>query len=411
MRRASSTLVLGTIKSQKLKAHVVKLVNTLHSGCSELKLLEVRVFSWAQAIRLITGFFCFMTMRIAYLHTNPFHQAIEDLILDIISNNNSHEFHTYEIKYTGKDWYNISKFIEIRRFLKKNKIDIIHAYHYSDACYALIAALGLNIKVVFSCYSYYDNIKWLSRIILKKVLSKASAVIFQTETQKNRFYSRYKNNQSNFFKLFHGFSLDRLDNYKFNSIRDEYFIDDYRFLIGTLGDISPRHDVLNILKMVKKLRKSGRNFTCLISGGVQEKYDSYFDECKYYFLLQGLDNYITYVGNRTDYANYLSQLDVLVYHSDNEAVALPVIQAMLSGINVVVNDDEMIKEITHNGKYATLYKSKDATDFADNTRNILTNLEDYKIIAETIKEECRKIFSIEKHISGLKEIYKQIKNN
>ena len=46
MRRASSTLVLGTQKL--LKAHVVKLVNTLHSGCSELKLLEVRVFSWAQ---------------------------------------------------------------------------------------------------------------------------------------------------------------------------------------------------------------------------------------------------------------------------------------------------------------------------------------------------------------------------
>ena len=60
MRRASSTLVLGT--TQKLKAHVVKLVNTLHSGCSELKLLEVRVFSWAQAIRLTTGFFCLYTL-------------------------------------------------------------------------------------------------------------------------------------------------------------------------------------------------------------------------------------------------------------------------------------------------------------------------------------------------------------
>ena len=61
MRRASSTLVLGT-KNQKLKAHVVKLVNTLHSGCSELKLLEVRVFSWAQAIRLTAGFFCIYTL-------------------------------------------------------------------------------------------------------------------------------------------------------------------------------------------------------------------------------------------------------------------------------------------------------------------------------------------------------------
>ncbi len=50
MRHASSTLVLGTNGIQEIppKAHVVKLVNTLHSGCSELKLLEVRVFSWAQ---------------------------------------------------------------------------------------------------------------------------------------------------------------------------------------------------------------------------------------------------------------------------------------------------------------------------------------------------------------------------
>ena len=50
MRRVSSTLVLGTQGIQEIppKAHVVKLVNTLHSGCSERTLLEVRVFSWAR---------------------------------------------------------------------------------------------------------------------------------------------------------------------------------------------------------------------------------------------------------------------------------------------------------------------------------------------------------------------------
>lgn len=41
-------------------AHVVKLVNTLHSGCSERTLLEVRVFSWAlKRNRLLTDFFFF----------------------------------------------------------------------------------------------------------------------------------------------------------------------------------------------------------------------------------------------------------------------------------------------------------------------------------------------------------------
>ena len=68
----------------------------------------------------------------------------------------------------------------------------------------------------------------------------------------------------------------------------------------------------------------------------------------------------------------------------------------------------MIREITHNGKYATLYKSQDAVDFSEKTRNILLELDDYKIIAETVKEECRDIFSIERHIARLNEIYRQI---
>lgn len=346
-------------------------------------------------------------MRIAYLHTNPQRREIENLICDISSNFNTTDNQIFEIQHIDFKLYKIHSLLKIRRFIKDNKIDIIHTYDYIDTYYVLKAVSGLKTKVVFSCYSYYDNLKGRSKRMLKYVLSKVDAVVFQTDVQKNRFISKY-NDSSIFFKLFHAFSSKRLDAYKYESIRDEYFIDDYRYLIGTLGDLSPERDVMNILKMVKKLRKSGRNFTCVISGDVKEEYDAYFDECKYYFLIQGLDNYITYVGNRTDDANYLSQLEVFVYHSDDEPIALSVIEALAMGINVVVNDSDMIKEITYNGKYASLYKTKDPADFAEKTRDILNNLDDYKIIAETVKEECRDIFSIERHISGLMEIYTKI---
>ena len=410
MRRASSTLVLGT--TQKLKAHVVKLVNTLHSGCSELKLLEVRVFSWAQAIRLTkTGFFCLYTMRILYLNTDQRDIEIENLITDIISNSKSHDIQIFRSQITDFRWYELYKIVKARSFIKKNKIDIIHTYRYSDAYLALLLSFGLNVKVVFSCYSYYEDLKGFSNYMYKTAIAKCAAVIFQTETQKKRFISKYKDNHLKYFKLFHGFSSVRLDNYKYESIRDEFFIDDYRYLIGTLCDFSPEHDVMNILKMVKKLRKSGRDFTCLISGDIDDEYDTYFDDCKYYYLIQGLDNYITYMKRRDDAPNYLSQLDAFVYHSDDEAVALPVIEAMVMGVNVVANDSEMIKEITCDGKYATLYKTKDAVDFAEKTRGVLLELDDYRIIAETIKEEARMLYSIEKHIAGLEKIYRIIKNN
>ena len=73
----------------------------------------------------------------------------------------------------------------------------------------------------------------------------------------------------------------------------------------------------------------------------------------------------------------------------------------------VVN--EMIKEISHNGKYAVLYKSNDIADFADKTRQVLNDLEDYQLIAETVREECREIFCIDRHISGLRDIYLKVK--
>ena len=411
MRRASSTLVLGTIKYQKLNAHVVKLVNTLHSGCSELKFLEVRVFSWAQAIRLTkTGFFCFMTMNIAYLHTNPFHQEIENLIIDIVNNFHSEDYKLFEIRYLDLKCYKISKLIKVRRFIKENKIDVIHTFHYVDAYYAMMASRGMKVKVIYSCYSYHDDLSGFSKRIFKNVLKNVDAVIFQTDTHRNRMLSKYNINKQNVCKLFHAFSAERLDDNRYKSIRDEFFIDDFRYLIGTLGDFTPEHDVLNVFKMVKKLRKTGRNFTCIVAGDELEEYDSYFDDCKYYYLIQGLDNYITFAGRRNDSSNFVSQLDVFVYHSDNEAVAVPLIEAMLLGVNVVANDSEMIKEITLNGKYATLYESGNAVDFADKTRQIMMDLDDYKIIAETVKEECREIYSIERHVDGLKEIYTNVNN-
>lgn len=356
------------------------------------------------------GFFCLYTMRVVYLHTNPYFQEIEDLILDIKTNFKSDDFQLFDIQYADFKWHRLSIVKKIRDFLKDNKIDIIHTYYYIDAFYALLASKFLKVKVVYSCYSYHDNLRGISKMTFKHVVNNVDSIIFQTDVQKNVFLSKFKLDPDKHFKLFHGFSMKRLDADISKSLRDEFFIDDFRYIIGTYGDFAPEHDLMSIFKMVRKLRKSGRNFTCLVAGEMLDEYESYFNDCKYYYLVHGLDNYITFVGRRENTADFMRQLDAFVYHSDNEAVALPVIRAMISGVSVIVNDDEMIREITCNGKYATLYKSDDVTGFANNTRQILSDLEDYQLIAETVQEECRNIYSIKKHILGLKEIYKKVNN-
>lgn len=344
-------------------------------------------------------------MKVLFLHTNPYHQYIDGLIGDILPNIKLKDIQSFEMSYPDFKFYDFFKMYKLRNFVKTNKIDVVQTYHYVDAYYVLKVCKGLNVKVVYSDYSPHDEFKGFDEMMRRYVLSNADAIIFPTNSHKDYTVSKYALDGGKCFKLFHAFSVKRLDSYDFASVRDEYFIDDFRYLIGTVGDFTPEHNVMNVFKMVRKLRRTGRNFTCVVAGDELEEYESFYNDCRYYYLVQGLDNYITYGGRRCDTSNFISQLDAFVYHSDTEAVAIPVIEAMLCGANVIVNDNEMIREITSNGKYASLYKTDSPEDFALKTRDVLTNLDDNRMIAEVVKEECRAIFSIEKHIHGLRDIY------
>ena len=350
-------------------------------------------------------------MRIVFLHTKPFHYHRNNLITDILSNVKKTDFQAFDFPHLRQHEKLLTNLINLRKFIKNNEIDIVHTYDYIDAYMALKVVKGLNVKVVFSDYEYHDEHKRYKRNIFKKVLRKVDYVVCQSETQKNYLINNFNLNQNKCSKLFHAFCFKRYDNYEYKSVRDEFFIDDLRYLIGTMGDFTPEHDIMGVFKMIKRLRRTGRNFTCVVAGDHVDEYDTFYDSCKYYYLMQGLDNYVTYIGRRVDDANFLSQLDLYIYSSGKEPIAIPVIEAMTQGVNVVVNDCDMIREITFNGKYACLYENDNDADFATKTRETLYNLEDNRLISQVVREETREIYSIKRHISVLKNIYSSIIDN
>ena len=350
----------------------------------------------------------FFIMRVTFLHTIPYRYEINNLILDISLNVKKTDFQFFDypcLHTSGNILVNLFKF---RRFVKENMIDIIHVYDYIDAYLVFKMVKGMNVKVVFSDYYYHDDLKGIKKHIYKTILKKLDHIVLQSETHKKYLTNSFNLSSEQCSKLYHAFCFKRFDDFEYKSVRDEFFIDDLRYLIATMGDFTPQRNMMSVFKMVKKLRRTGRNFTCVVAGDQVDEYDSNYNACRYYYILQGLDNYITFMGKRVDDANVLSQLDLFVYSSGRETVAIPVIEAMASGVNVVVNDCDMIREITYNGKYAMLYEDNNDLDFAMKSREVLLNLEDYKLISQVVKEETRQIFSIEKHIEGLKQIYSQM---
>ena len=87
-----------------------------------------------------------------------------------------------------------------------------------------------------------------------------------------------------------------------------------------------------------------------------------YDECVTYCQQNSLLDKVSFLGSRDDVPTILQQLDAFVYATDHDTFGIGVVEAMAVGIPVFVNDWEVMTEITDNGKFATLYKSKDEKD-------------------------------------------------
>jgi len=83
---------------------------------------------------------------------------------------------------------------------------------------------------------------------------------------------------------------------------------------------------------------------------------------------------------------------------------------MAVGIPVFANDWDVMKEITGNGKYATVYKTRDEYDLLREFMLFLQNKALYQAKANEAALFVRERYSIEKHIDELKKVYYKMIN-
>jgi glycosyltransferase involved in cell wall biosynthesis len=107
----------------------------------------------------------------------------------------------------------------------------------------------------------------------------------------------------------------------------------------------------------------------------------------------------------------LPQLDAFVYSTDHDTFGIAVIEAIASGIPVFVNDRKVMQEITKNGQFATLYKTKDEKDLLDRFLHFLADKERISGQARQHASQIREIYSIQNHLRRLDEVYRSLITN
>jgi len=380
-------------------------------------------------------------MRIAYLLGSLNRGGTETLLLDVFRNaakNNLDAIGLYrksgtletEFSKSGIQLHKIPTgnilhyILQLRKHLTGNEIQLVHAQQPIDALFAMLACLGTRIKLILTFHGYDFNDGKVGSWILRFTIKRTNGNIFVSDAQRKYYQQKYRLNQDRQQVVYNGISFDKLDNSTASatthsrnnsadarciqasvSLRDEFKLAKDTLLLGSVGNFVSGRDQLTLCRFLRRLNQQQLDFHFVFVGIRSDSSTQLFDECSIYCEQNELLDRVSFLGSRNDVPFILQQLDAFLYSTVHDTFGIAVVEAMAVGIPVFVNDWDVMKEITGNGKYATLYKTKDEIDLLREFMLFLQNKDRYKAKAKEAARFVREHFSIEKHIEELKKVY------
>jgi glycosyltransferase involved in cell wall biosynthesis len=378
-------------------------------------------------------------MHIAYLLGSLNRGGTETLLLDVFRNADKNRLDAFGIYRksgvlendflesglpihklnTGKN--PISYILQLRKLLLENNVTQVHAHQSIDAFYAWLACIGTPLMVLLTLHGYDFSQNKLGKLILRFIIRRTNANIYVSKTQRHYYQIKYHLNPDKQVVVYNGISFKKLDGFDFRStnkkkfdgnnldtLRAELQLTSSTLLLGAVGNFNEVRDQLTTCRFLKLLQEQKVDFHFLFVGKRIENTTRFYDDCIDFCKTNKLMESVSFLGVRNDVPRILSELDAFIYSTHQDTFGIAVVEAMAVGISVFVNDWEVMSEITENGKYATIYKTKDETDLIRKFMLFLQDKTAYQIKANEAAKFVREQYSIEKHIERLKEVYNEV---
>lgn len=364
-------------------------------------------------------------MKIAYMFGAMRRGGTETLMLDLFRNGQNADFQFIGIHRKGGEYkedfyacrqklfclcprvtFDIFYLFKLRKLLKNNNIDIVHAQISIDTIYARLATFGTKIKVIQTVHCFEFGINGYFAQIFKKSLKTTTLNIFVSNFQKNYYIKKYDLLPENQYVVYNCISFDKIDNQKEIV---PLFSPKCDLLIGSVGNFVSGRTPMVICRFLKLLSDAGYDFRFVFAGLRIASQSHLYDECVDFCRENGLlDTKIFFLGGRDDIPNILRQLDAFVYSSAHDTFGIAVAEAMTAEVPVFVNDWGVMSELTVNGELGTVYQSDNPQDLFEKFTDFIINKENYYQKAKNANIFARENLSVTKIFENLNEIYKKI---
>jgi len=294
---------------------------------------------------------------------------------------------------------------EVRRFLKKEKISIIHSQTPWPALMSKLASYSLHSKT---------PVIWHDRGIRRgnyKYVAKLA----------NLFFDHVITNSDDEKKLL---LANGLSSAKVRRIHNGLNINDY--LMGSAGDLDLKrklgldNDVILIGMVGRMVEEKG--FKYLIMAASQLEKIKTIQRCRFVLVGDGplradlealvgklqLQKNVFFLGFRDDIPAILKNLDILVIPSEFEPFGNVVLEGMLAGTAVIASRVGGIKEIISEGIDGMFVEPKDPEGITQSIIKLINDVELRKRISSRSKHKVISYFNIQRVVDEIEDVYEKL---
>ncbi len=300
--------------------------------------------------------------------------------------------------------FSVKHFVRLIFFIKRNKIDIIHAHGKGAGIYARLAKVfTTNTYLVYTLHglhiaNYTKSMKSFY-IFLERILGKLTNLFINVSNGEKKVCVDSKLfNASKSIVIYNAIENDENNYPAKDDLRTKLNLPVDRFLIISVIRFNPQKNITAILEIAQKL-SDDNNFMFLIIGDGEEKLSigKKISENK-------IDN-VKLLGYQKNVSEYLLATDLYLSTSLWEGLPYSLIEATRAGIPIVASDVVGNNEVVFDKHNGYLFR----VDDIDSAAHMLRELRDSNKTLETFGQNSKKVFKeyfmLNRMINKLEEVY------
>lgn len=319
--------------------------------------------------------------------------------------------HLYKFQNTKLKFKSLQGFMtvfKLYKFIKKQKIDIVHTHLFVSYIWGGVAAKLAGAKLINSVQDIRDIsvgkvYKYLQ--FLEKLYARfTNRVIVYNQTTKEIMANRGINSRK-IEIISGGVDVFKLASYRksdLRSIREKYHLYDSQ-IVGISGGLKPVKNHKLFLKAATEVLKIIPDVKFVITGDGSEK-----EKLKILSLKLGLHDKIVFTGFVDDLYSVMATFDIFVLTSFSEGQPVIILEAMALGKPVIATAVGGVPELIKNGETGILVPSDDVRSLSASIIDLLQNEYKRKKIALAGQKMVEDNYNIKRMVKQIENLYLKI---